>query len=43
MFAVRFSYDQLLAEKEAIKEEYILYRKQLKNTAAGASTKVESP
>ena len=36
------SYDQLLADKEAVEQEYILYRKEVKHTKAGASTKVKA-
>lgn len=34
------SYDQLSREKEAVEQEYILYRKELKHTSVGVTTKV---
>ena len=34
------SYDKLYKAKEAVEQEYILYRKELKHTSVGATTKV---
>lgn len=40
VYILLHSYDQLLSDKEAVEREYILFRKEVKHTKAGASTKV---
>ena len=36
------SYERVLMEKEAVEQEFLLYRKEVKHTSAGASTKVNT-
>lgn len=37
---LKSDYDALLGEKEAVEQEYILFRKEVKHSTAGASAKV---